>query len=126
MKRLVAAVLILALLVGGNLYTRRLLDDTGLAVLQQVEDLEKQVGQLSAQELERACTTLQHRWLTTESAWCRFLRSDRLEAITIEISRLPALAHYGQTADVAAGLCEVRVLLGEVLSFESPSFSDIF
>ncbi|MBP0962849.1 MAG: DUF4363 family protein [Oscillospiraceae bacterium] len=126
MKRLVTAVLILALLVGGNLYTRRLLDDTGLAMLQQVDGLEEQVGMLSTQELERACASLQHRWLTTEAAWSRFLRSDRLESITIEVSRLPALARYGQTADVAAGLCEVRVLLQEVLSFESPSFSDIF
>ena len=126
MKRLVAAVLILVLLVVGNLYSRRLLDNSGLALLRQVNELEELAGRLPPEQLEKACASLQHRWLSTEAAWSRFLRSDRLEAITIEAARLPALARHGQIADVAAGLCQIRVLLQEILSFESPSFSDVF
>jgi len=126
MKRLVAAVLILALLIGGNLYTRSLLDRTGLDLLRQVDRLEQQAARISSSQLKAACTRLEYNWLAAEKNWSRFLRSDRLEAITIEVSRLPALAGYGQKADVVAGLCEIRILLQEVLSFESPSFSDIF
>lgn len=127
MKRLVAAVLILALLIGGNLYTRSLLDRTGLDLLRQVDRLEQQAARISSSsQLKAACTRLEYNWLAAEKIWSRFLRSDRLEAITIEVSRLPALAGYGQKADVVAGLCEIRILLQEVLSFESPSFSDIF
>jgi len=126
MRRLTIAICILVLLVAANLYTRSLLDKTGLDMLQRVENLTELTKTEKTEELERACSQLQQQWLTTERMWSRFLRSDRLEAITIETARLPALAHHGQTADVAAGLCEIRILLREVLAFESPSFSDVF
>ncbi len=125
MKRLIIALSILALLVGANLYSRSFLDKTGMAILEQVEKLEQLANSSEPQHLEAACAQLQDLWLNTERAWSRFLRSDRLESITIETARLPALARHGQAADVAAGLCEIRILLQEVLAFESPTFSDI-
>ncbi len=126
MKRLMAAVAILLLLVGTNVYTRSLLGRTGTAMLVQVGQLEELAWQGGAAELEQACGELEQHWLQTERVWSRFFRSDRLESITIEVARLPALAHHGQTADVSAGLCEIRILLQEVLSFEAPTFADLF
>lgn len=125
MKRLVIALAILVVLVGANCYTRRLLDQTGMSMMEQIEHLEILVSQKEAEQLVQECETLQQNWLKTEEKWCRFMRSDRLESITIAAARLPALARHGQTADIAAELCEIRIMLGEVLSFESPSFSDI-
>ena len=125
MKRLVIALIILAVLVGANIYTRSLLDRTGIEMMEQIEDLEKMVSQTEADKLVQQCENLQQKWLETEGIWCRFMRSDRLEPITIAAARLPALARHGQIADIAAELCEIRIMLGEVLSFESPSFSDI-
>ncbi|MBR5559291.1 MAG: DUF4363 family protein [Oscillospiraceae bacterium] len=126
MKRLTIAVLILVLLVAANLYTHSLLDKTGTDMLQRVEELEQLTQSTHTADLEKACQRLLQQWVTTEQTWSRFLRSDRLEAITIQTARLPSLAHHGQTAEVAAGLCEIRILLQEVLAFESPSFSDVF
>ena len=125
MKRLVIALIILAVLVGANIYTRSLLDRTGIEMMEQIEDLEKMVSQTETDKLVQQCENLQQKWLETEGIWCRFMRSDRLEPITIAAARLPALARHGQIADIAAELCEIRIMLGEVLSFESPSFSDI-
>ena len=125
MKRLVIALIILAVLVGANIYTRSLLDRTGIEMMEQIEDLEKMVSQTETDKLVHQCENLQQKWLETEEIWCRFMRSDRLEPITIAAARLPALARHGQIADIAAELCEIRIMLGEVLSFESPSFSDI-
>lgn len=125
MKRLVIALTILAVLVGANIYTHSLLDRTGMEMMEQIEQLENLVNQNEADQLVQQCVALQKKWLETEGLWSHFMRSDRLEAITIAAARLPALAQHGQTADVAAELCELRIMLGEVLSFESPSFSDI-
>ena len=125
MKRLVIALIILAVLVGANIYTRSLLDRTGIEMMEQIEGLEKMVSQTETDKLVQQCENLQQKWLETEGIWCRFMRSDRLEPITIAAARLPALARHGQIADIAAELCEIRIMLGEVLSFESPSFSDI-
>ena len=126
MKRLVIALIILAVLVGANIYTRSLLDHTGVEMMEQIKDLEHVVNRNDTERLVEKCEALQQKWLETEGAWSRFMRSDRLEPITIAAARLPALARHGQTADLAAELCEIRIMLGEVLSFESPSFSDIF
>ena len=78
-----------------------------------------------AEDLEKVCGTFCADWLKTEEVWSRFLRSDRLEQITVTASRLPTYAHYAQRSEVAAGLCEIRVLLQEVLAFELPDLTDL-
>lgn len=125
MKRLVIALVILSLLVGANIYTRIFLDRSGLEMMDQIENLEKMVGQCEAEELTKQCESMLQKWLKTEEMWCRFMRSDRLESITVAAARLPSLAKHEQTADIAAELCGIRIMLGEVLAFESPAISDI-
>ena len=125
MKRLVVAVIILALLVGANMYTRSLLDDTGAQMLHHVQRLEELVREEKTEKLEEECKALQQQWLDTEEVWSRFLRNDRLDAITIAAARLPELARYGERAEVAASLCEIGILIRQTLDFESPRLVDI-
>lgn len=125
MRRLLIALVILGLLAGGNLYSRSLLRQGGRALLQQVEELEQAVDG-PARKTERLCQNFCLSWLQTEKRWSRFLPSDRLEQITVTAARLPVYARYGSRAEVLAGLCEIRVLLEEVLAFELPAFSDLF
>ena len=124
MKRLLISLAILALLVVANVYSRNLLSSGGNALLQQVDLMESMVDG-PAEDLEKICGTFCADWLKTEEVWSRFLRSDRLEQITVTASRLPTYAHYAQRSEVAAGLCEIRVLLQEVLAFELPDLPDL-
>lgn len=125
MKRLAVAVIILAVLAGANMYTRSLLDDTGAQMLNQVQRLEDLVREEKTEKLEEECRALQQQWLDTEEVWSRFLRNDRLDAITIAAARLPELARYEEKAEVSASLCEIGILLRQTLDFESPRLMDI-
>ncbi len=123
MRRVVIAGVILAMLSLFNIYSLRLLNSNGQALLKNISEIEQQVDDATPQQLEKLCLELCDKWITTERVWSRLVRHDQLESITEVASRLPAMARWEERAELAAGLEEIEVLLISVLEFESPGLT---
>ena len=125
MKRLVIALCIIAALVGTNIYTTALLKDLANGILSDIEAMEKNIGVLEPEQLGEMGDALLERWLDTEHTLSRFVRHNELDAITSVVARLPSFARYDSRALLSADLEQTRILIYDLLDFESPRFLDI-
>lgn len=125
MKRIVIALCIIAALTATTMYTTSLLNKTADELFQSIKSIEDGMDDLPTAELESLSDQLLTQWLESERILSRFVRHTELDNITSELARLPALARYDNRALLAAGLHQVRIQLTDLLSFESPSFSDL-
>ena len=126
MKRVILAAVLLGLVVGFNIYCLDSVTKTKDEVYKNIEDIS---ASLSANDLEKAaseCEEFAEYWLSESRSICRVVRHELIDRMTASVSRLSALAEYGELGELSAELDQCRTVMGEIWDSERPFLGNIF
>jgi len=122
-KRLIAALCILGVLLGLSVYSQHLLRAAAADMTERADRVEALARQPapSRQQLREECDAMCRQWAACQRGLNGFTRQEQLSAIAAELAPLPVLADFARYGEVAAGARRVRVLLDDLLELARPA-----
>ncbi len=120
MKRFFAAVAILLILLGLNVWIMFDLRHNSTQLLETLDSMKQTMEAEDYDGLEEGLEAFADEWAQAEHRMSRYIRHNYLETITAVVARLPGLARYGAYQDIYADLNQVQALLVHLVEFEAP------
>ena len=125
MKRIIAAIVIMALMVGGG---------TGIllwlhhGVYDLLDDISQAEGQVLEGKIEEAFDTLERAredWREDEVYFSRLLRHREMDTVTVSLEALPAYLEYGDYASFFASTSQAKRMILHIWESELPSWNNL-
>lgn len=125
MKRIAAAIVIMALMLSGTVGTLLWLHHGIHDLLDDIEEAERQV---LAGEMDPAFATLeraQEDWREDEIYFSRLFRHRELDTVTNSLEALPAYLEYGDYASFFASTSQAKSMITHIWEAELPSLNNL-
>ena len=120
MKRFVAALVILGVLLGLTVFAVWDLNWRTQATLRLLEEVEDQLAEEDRQQTLSMMEELCRQWKDHEDTMTHYVRHDQLEDVSKQLERAMVLARWNDPTDLAADLAEARHHLEHLRLFELP------
>lgn len=126
MKRVVFAVVVIAVLILFNLYCLGVVFEIKSEAVEKLDFLYNSLNESDTEKLVSVCENFTEYWITEHHTLCRIVRHDLLDQATIAVSRFVPLAKYDESGELGAEINRCRILLEEIWDSELPYFRNIF
>lgn len=124
MKRVVFAAVLMAAVIGLNIFCIHLVTDIKDEANEKLDFLYDSVE--NSKETAGLCEDFTEYWIEKSHILCRIVRHDLIDQITIAVARFAPLAEYGEIGELSAEILRCKILLEEIWDSEMPFLRNIF
>lgn len=126
MKRLVVSIVMLVLILLLSVMNTFTLYNIRVELTQVLQNISDKLEAEGPHAVVKDAEEFEKLWLEREEKLLRFIRHSDLEQITWDSARLPYLAKYGDTAELAAELNRIHLQVNHLWETQVPRFQTVF
>lgn len=126
MKRLVVSIVMLVLILLLSVMNTFTLYNIRVELTQVLQNISDKLEAEGPHAVVKDAEEFEKLWLEREEKLLRFIRHSDLEQITWDSARLPYLAKYGDTAELAAELNRIHLQVNHLWETQVPRLQTVF